>query len=79
MPVRCRDLPVGAVYSMDLSRAEEPRPSEEARLLYFPRLPDGATHDGKPALNRFSGVMTRGHDFPGAQVCSKALLPGRRY
>ena len=42
--------------------------SEEPRYLEFPHLPDSAMRDGKPALNKYSQVLTRGHDCPGAQV-----------
>jgi dihydroxy-acid dehydratase len=43
---------------------------EEPRYLNFPSLPDDAKYpDGKPALNKYSSTVTRGHDFPGAQVC----------
>ena len=42
-------------------------PAEE-KFLEFPCLPDDATRDGKPALNKYSQFITNGHDFPGAQV-----------
>ena len=42
-------------------------PAEE-KFLEFPSLPDDATRDGKPALNKYSQFITKGHDFPGAQV-----------
>ncbi|KAK2793230.1 hypothetical protein FQN52_001878 [Onygenales sp. PD_12] len=41
---------------------------EEARYIDFPRLPDDATRDGKPALNKYSTFLTKDHDFPGAQA-----------
>jgi hypothetical protein len=41
---------------------------EEPRFLNFPHLPDDAKRDEKPALNKYSTTITRGHDFPGAQV-----------
>lgn len=47
---------------MDCSGLEEPR------YVEFPHLPDHATRDGKPALNKYSHALTRDHDFPGAQV-----------
>ncbi|KAI9673575.1 MAG: hypothetical protein M1817_002211 [Caeruleum heppii] len=51
---------------------------DEPRYLEFRRLPADATHDGKPALNRYSGIMTRGHDFPGAQAMLYAAgVPNR--
>ncbi|KAF2458408.1 dihydroxy-acid/6-phosphogluconate dehydratase [Lineolata rhizophorae] len=37
-------------------------------FLKFPHLPDDATRDGKPALNKYSSTITTGHDFPGAQA-----------
>lgn len=41
----------------------------EAKYIEFPSLPSGAKHDdGSPVLNRHSATITRGHDFPGAQV-----------
>jgi len=41
----------------------------EARYLDFKCLPEGSLNeDGELALNRYSACMTRGHDFPGAQV-----------
>jgi dihydroxy-acid dehydratase len=44
---------------------------EEPRFLNFPHLPDDAKYpDGKPALNKHSSTVTRGHEFPGAQVGS---------
>ncbi|KAF2090376.1 dihydroxy-acid dehydratase-like protein [Saccharata proteae CBS 121410] len=50
----------------NLHKQDEP---EEPRLLDFPCLPPGSqTPDGKPALNRYSSTITRGHDFPGAQA-----------
>jgi len=51
---------------------------EEARFLSFPHLPDDATRDGKPALNKYSSTLTTGHDFPGAQVADLlSSLPPR--
>lgn len=41
---------------------------EEPRFLDFPHLPNGLTRDGKPVLNKFSAILTRNHDFPGAQA-----------
>jgi hypothetical protein len=35
------------------------------RYLDFPCLP---TRNGKPVLNKYSAVVTNGHDFPGAKV-----------
>ena len=41
----------------------------EALYIKFKSLPDGALNeDGKPALNKYSSIITRGHDSPGAQV-----------
>lgn len=47
---------------------------EEPRYLEFPHLPDYAMRDGKPALNKYSQVLTRGHDCPGAQVRRREYL-----
>jgi len=41
---------------------------EKPKYIDFPVLEHGTTYDGKLALNRWSGILTRGHDFPGAQV-----------
>lgn len=50
------------------TKAMEP---EEPRFLNFPRLPEGAKYaDGQPAMNKYSSTVTRGHEFPGAQVGS---------
>lgn len=44
---------------------------EEPRFLNFPHLPEDAKYaDGKPAMNKYSSTVTRGHEFPGAQVGS---------
>lgn len=53
---------------MDPSNLEKQRKPEEPRYLDFPRLADDATRDGKPVLNKYSAVLTKDHDFPGAQV-----------
>jgi hypothetical protein len=35
----------------------------------FEPLPEGSLNeDGQPALNKFSYKLTKGHDYPGAQV-----------
>ena len=47
---------------------QEPKGSQEEKYIEFPCLPADATRDGKPALNRHSQHITKGHDFPGAQV-----------
>lgn len=46
---------------------------EEPRFLNFAHVPDNATRDGKPVLNKYSTTLTREHDFPGAQVWSHAI------
>ena len=53
---------------MDPSNLEKQNQPEEPRFLDFPSLPDDATRDGKPILNKYSSTVTNGHDFPGAQV-----------
>lgn len=53
---------------MDFSNLQKQYESEEPRFLEFPHLSDGATRDGKPRLNKYSSTITKGHDFPGAQV-----------
>lgn len=42
--------------------------TEEPRFLNFPKLPDDASKDGKPRLNKYSHTITNHHDFPGALV-----------
>lgn len=50
---------------------------EEPRYVRFHHLEDGAVNeDGALRLNKFSSTLTRGHNFPGAQV-SQSSLPGR--
>jgi hypothetical protein len=41
---------------------------EAPRYINFPSLEHGTLRDGSPALNRWSSTLTKGHDFPGAQV-----------
>ncbi|KAL1956733.1 hypothetical protein VTO42DRAFT_6883 [Malbranchea cinnamomea] len=53
-------------------------PSEE-RYIEFPCLPDDATRDGQPVLNKYSQFITKGHDFPGAQAMLYAAgVPDRQ-
>jgi dihydroxy-acid dehydratase len=54
---------------MDPQNLEQQRVPEEPRYLNFKKLPDGAkSANGKPALNRYSAIITNGHDFPGAKA-----------
>lgn len=46
----------------------------EPHFLSFPHLPDDALRDGEPALNKYSTTITKGHDFPGAQVLNSCAL-----
>ncbi|KAF2404087.1 putative mitochondrial dihydroxy acid dehydratase [Trichodelitschia bisporula] len=47
----------------------EPQKPGPVRYLHFDSLPDDAKDSqGRPALNRHSAIITRGHDFPGAQA-----------
>ena len=49
--------------------------ADEEQYLDFSPVPHGTKHeDGTPVLNRYSTNLTRGHDFPGAQVCLKYYL-----
>lgn len=41
---------------------------DEARYLHFHHLSDDETQDGKLRLNRYSSILTRDHNFPGAKV-----------
>lgn len=59
--------------STSLQKQFEP---EEPRFLDFPHLPPSTTQDGRLRLNKYSSNMTRGHDFPGAQV--RKAIPGDR-
>ena len=55
---------------MDDSNLQKQNEPEEPRYLDFLHAPDGAkTEDGKPLLNKYSTIYTKGHDNPGAQVC----------
>ncbi|KAI9816691.1 MAG: hypothetical protein M1832_004979 [Thelocarpon impressellum] len=61
---------------MDPKNAE--KRATDPTYLSFPSLPEGSTWDGKLALNRHSAIMTRGHDFPGAQAMLYAAgVPNR--
>ena len=51
--------------SFNLQKQYEP---EEARFLDFPHLQASTFQDGRLRLNKYSSNLTRGHDFPGAQV-----------
>ncbi|KAL8744804.1 MAG: hypothetical protein Q9190_002999 [Brigantiaea leucoxantha] len=53
---------------MDPSNIEKQSQPEEPRLLDFPHLPDDASEDGRPVLNKYSSTITKNHDFPGAQA-----------
>jgi hypothetical protein len=58
--------------AMSAPTGSKPEP-QEARYIQFKCLPDGAIgEDGKPALNKYSAIITAGHDFPGAQVRTAA-------
>ncbi|EEQ86580.1 dihydroxy-acid dehydratase [Blastomyces dermatitidis ER-3] len=50
------------------SSSEQDDAFEEPRYIQFPCLPDDATRDGKPVLNKYSTFVTKDHDFPGAQA-----------
>lgn len=45
----------------------EPRTEPEG-YIHFDSLALGTELNGKPTLNRYSAILTRGHDFPGAQA-----------
>ncbi|KAI4210294.1 MAG: hypothetical protein LQ351_006818 [Letrouitia transgressa] len=53
---------------MDPSNIEKQNEPEQPRFLDFPHLPDDASRDDKPVLNKYSSTITSGHDFPGAQA-----------
>ncbi|KAI4094569.1 MAG: hypothetical protein LQ339_007444 [Xanthoria mediterranea] len=53
---------------MDSSNPPKENQPEEPRYLDFPHLPDDASHDGKPLLNKYSSTITKDHAFPGAQA-----------
>ncbi|KAI4155488.1 MAG: hypothetical protein L6R39_001230 [Caloplaca ligustica] len=53
---------------MDPSNPKKQDVPEEPRYLDFPHLPDDASQDGKPLLNKYSSTITKGHAFPGAQA-----------
>lgn len=54
---------------------------EKPKYIDFPYLEHGSLLDGKLALNRWSHTITKGHDFPGAQVriykCQWKMEDGR--
>ncbi|KAM3073666.1 hypothetical protein ACMFMG_004449 [Clarireedia jacksonii] len=51
---------------------------DKPRYIDFPSLEAGTVVDGKPALNRWSSTITKGHDFPGAQAMLYAAgVPNR--
>ena len=52
---------------------------EEARYIEFQTLPEGATWDGKPALNKYSSFITNKHDYPGAKVRYASTRPQYLY
>lgn len=42
---------------------------QQQQYIQFPEVPHGTLgEDGLLMLNRFSSHVTKGHDFPGAQV-----------
>jgi len=53
---------------MDFRNLDKQSQPEEPRYLDFPHLPDDATRNGKPVLNKYSQTITKDHDFPGAQA-----------
>lgn len=61
--------------NMDPSKPAVTSTLGEVKYIDFPSLPDDAKHaDGSQALNRHSTTITRGHDFPGAQVWVPTVL-----
>lgn len=56
--------------------ADSAQTPEEARYIDFPAIPHGTMRNGKLVLNRWSAVLTKDHDFPGAQVRSMPVLLG---
>ncbi|KAL8971614.1 MAG: hypothetical protein Q9197_003188 [Variospora fuerteventurae] len=53
---------------MDPANPRKQDEPEEPRFLDFPHLPDDASHNGQPLLNKYSSIITKGHAFPGAQA-----------
>ncbi|KAL8765102.1 MAG: hypothetical protein Q9209_007725 [Squamulea sp. 1 TL-2023] len=53
---------------MDPTNPPKQDEPEEPRFLDFPHLPDDATNNRQPLLNKYSSTITRDHDFPGAQA-----------
>lgn len=60
---------------MEISNLEKQTQPEEPRFLDFACVPDGEMRDGKPILNKYSSILTRDHDFPGAQVSGFLSIP----
>jgi dihydroxy-acid dehydratase len=53
---------------MEFHNVEKQWQPEEPRYVEFPHLPDDATANGEPVLNKFSSTLTKGHDYPAAQA-----------
>ncbi|KAL8952182.1 MAG: hypothetical protein Q9222_001881 [Ikaeria aurantiellina] len=53
---------------MDPSNPPKQDEPEEPRFLDFPHLPDNASLNGKPLLNKYSSTLTRDHFAPGAKA-----------
>lgn len=61
---------------MDSSNLEKQQLPEEPRFLEFKHIPEDATKDGQPILNRYSSTLTHSHDAPGAKVF--AAIPNHK-
>ena len=65
---------------MDPGNLEKETIAGESRFLEFKHLPEGSVKNGHPMLNRYSSILTVGHEAPGAKVppisfnCSRTVL-----
>lgn len=60
--------------SSNLQTRFEPKEPGFLGFLDFPHLPSNSIQNGRLRLNKYSSNLTRGHDFPGAQV--RKTVPG---
>lgn len=51
-----------------MSKQNEQPQQEHSRFLEFRSVPFGTKRDGELVLNRYSSLVTNGHEFPGAQA-----------
>ena len=47
---------------------------QTSRFLDFQEIPYGTKRDGELVLNRYSSVLTNGHEYPGAKAMLYAAI-----